>query len=98
MLGREERGDPTVGDLAGQRGVLGTDRRQVDRDPLLHGRDHQLECLARTVGERELERLPTELQPLARQRLAHHRYILARSLELPGEALSVPALGHLRAR
>src|SRR5947208_1858875 len=54
VLGVEQRRDPPVGDLAGERGVLRPDRRQVDRDALLHWRDRQLQWLARAVGERKL--------------------------------------------
>ena len=32
VLGREQRRDPAVGDLAGQARVVGADRREVDRD------------------------------------------------------------------
>ena len=53
MLGREEDRQPAVGDLADELRVLRPDRRDVDRDPLLHRRDHQLERLARPVGERQ---------------------------------------------
>ena len=98
VLGREQRRDPAVGDLAGERGVLGADRGEVDGDPRLHRRDRELERLARTVGERQLERLALELDALARERHAHDLDVLARALELLGEALPVPALGDLRAR
>ena len=98
VLGREEDRQPAVGDLSGQRGVLGPDRRQVDRDPLLDRGDHQLERLARPIGEGQLERLAVELDALARQRHPEHRHVLARALQLVGEALSVPPLGHLRPR
>ena len=96
VLGREQRGDPSVGDLAGERGVLRPNRRQVDGDALLNGGDGQLERLARPVGQRQLERLAVEVDALARQRHANHRDVLARALQLLGEALPVPALGHLR--
>ncbi len=98
VLGREEGRDPAVGDLAGERGVLGADRREVDRDPLLYGGDHQLQRLAGTVRQRQLERLALELDALARERHAHHGDVLARALKLAAEALPVPALGDLRAR
>ena len=57
VLGREQRGNPAVGDLAGQRSVLRADRGEVDGDALLHGSDRQLERLARALGQRQLERL-----------------------------------------
>ena len=57
VLGREQRREPAVGDLGRERRVLRPDRRDVDRDPLLHGRDRELERLARAVGQRQLERL-----------------------------------------
>ena len=97
VLGREQRRDPAVGDLAGQCGVLRADRRQVDRDLLLDGGDRQLQRLAGAVGQRQLERLAVELDALARQRHPHDRDVLARALQLFGEALAVPALGDLRA-
>ena len=96
VLGGEEGGQPAVGDLAGELCVLGPDRRDVDRDPLLHRRDRELQRLARPVGEREGVQLAVELELLARQRLAHDGDVLARALELPGERLAVPALRHLR--
>ena len=40
---------------------------------------------------------PLELDAFARQRHADHRDVLARALQLFGKALSVPALGDLRA-
>ena len=97
VLGREQRRDPAVGDLGGERGVLRPDRREVDRDPLLHRRDRELQRLARPVGQRQLERLALELEALARERHPHHRDVLARARELAAEALAVPALGDLRA-
>src|SRR4051812_20099514 len=97
VLGREEDRDPAVGDLAGELRVLRPDRREVDRDPVLHRRDRQLERLARAVGQRQLEGLAVELEPLAVERLADDRDVLARALDLPAEALAVPALGALRA-
>ena len=57
VLGREQRRDPAVGDLGRQRRVLRPDRREVDRDPLLHRRDRELQRLAGPVGQRQLERL-----------------------------------------
>ena len=36
VLGREDRREPAVGDLGGERRVLRPDRGDVDRDPLLH--------------------------------------------------------------
>ena len=97
VLRGEQRRDPAVGDLAGQRGVLRADRGEVDRDALLDGGDRQLERLAGPVGQRQLERLALELDALARERHAHDGDVLARALQLLGEALSVPALGDLRA-
>ena len=96
VLGREQRRDPAVGDLAGERGVLRADRGEVDRDALLDGGDRQLERLAGPVGQRQLERLAVELDAFARERHAHDRDVLARALQLLGEALPVPALGDLR--
>ena len=63
MLGGEQRRQPAVGDLRRQRRVLRPDRGDVDRDPLLHGRDRQLQRLARPVGQRQLERLAVEDSP-----------------------------------
>src|SRR5207247_9160583 len=65
-----------------QRRVLGPDRRQVDRDPLLDGRDGELERLARAVGEGQLDRLAVELHALALERLPDDRDVLARALQL----------------
>src|SRR3954454_6371787 len=65
VYGREEDRDPAVGDLAGELRVLRPDRREGDRDPFLPRRDRQLERLARPVGQRQLERLSVELEPLA---------------------------------
>src|SRR5881628_1957409 len=96
VLGVEQRRDPAVGDLAGERGVLRPDRRQVDRDALLHWRDRQLQWLARAVGERQLERLALEVDALARERHTNHLDVLARALQLLGEAHAVPALADLR--
>ena len=98
MLGREQRRDPAVGDLARERGVLGADRGEVDRDALLDGGDRELERLAGPVGQRQLEGLAVELDALAGERHAHHGDVLARALQLLGEALPVPALGDLRPR
>ncbi len=95
--GENSVGNPAVGDLAGERGVLRADRGEVDRDPLLHGGDRQLQRLAGPVGQRQLERLAVELDAFARERHAHHGDVLARALQLLGEALPVPALGDLRA-
>src|SRR4051794_3292165 len=98
VLGREEDRDPAVGDLARELRVLRPDRREVDRDAVLHRRDRELQRLTRPVRERKLERLAVELEPLAVERSAHDRDVLARALDLAGEALPGPALGHLRAR
>src|SRR4029079_6092164 len=84
VLGREEDRDPAVGDLARELGVLRPDRREVDRDPVLHRRDRELQRLAGAVGQRQLERLAVELEALAVQRLAHDRHVLARALQLAG--------------
>ena len=61
---------------------FGPDRGDVDRDPLLHRRDRQLQRLARPVRQRQLERLAVELDALARQRHPHDRDVLARALQL----------------
>ena len=97
VLGREQRRDPAVGDLGAERRVLRPDRGQVDRHPLLHRRDRELERLAGPVGQRQLERLALEHDALAGERHPHDRDVLARALELLAEALAVPALGDLRA-
>ena len=96
MLGREQRGDPAVGDLAGKRRVLGADRGEIHGNLLLDGSDRELQSLAGTVGQRQLERLAMELEPFARERLAHDGDVLARALQLLAESLAVPALGDLR--
>ena len=66
----------------GEFGVLGADRREVDRDLLLHGADRELQRLARPVGQRQLERLAVELDAFARERHAHDGDVVARALEL----------------
>src|SRR5262249_32253301 len=96
MLGGEQGGDPAVGDLAGERGVLGPDGGDVDGDALLHGRDRELERLAWTVGGGKLEGLAGEVDTFARERPAEHGDVVARALQLFGEALPVPALCDLR--
>ena len=77
---------------------FGPDRRQVDRDALLHRRDRQLQRLPGAVRQRQLERLAVELDALARERHPHHRDVLARALELLPKRCAVPALRDLRAR
>ena len=62
--------------------VVRADRGEVDRDLLLHRRDRELQRLAGAVGQRQRQRLALELQPLARERLAHDRDVLARALDL----------------
>ena len=96
MLGREQRRDPAVGDLRGQRRVLRPDRRDVDRDALLHRSDRELERLARPVGQRQLQRLAVVAHAFAAQRHPHDLDVLARPLQLAAEALPVPALCDLR--
>jgi hypothetical protein len=97
VLRGEQGRQPAVGDLAREGGVLGADRREVDRDPLLHRGDRELERLARAVGQRQLERLALELDALTRQGHSDDRDVLASALELARETLAVPALGDLRA-
>src|SRR5207302_580902 len=91
VLGREEGGDPAVGDLAGQGGVPGPDGGQVDVDVVLHGLDRELECLAGAVRERELERRARMGQALAAERLANDGDVVPRAVELARETLTVPA-------
>ena len=95
VLGREQRWDPAVGDLTGERRVLRADRGEIDRDVLLYRCDRELESLAGTVGKRQLERLAVELESFASERLANDGDVLAGALKLLGEALSVPTLGDL---
>ena len=56
-----------------------------------------LSALPGPVGQRQLQRLALVDHALARQRHPHDLHVLARPLQLAGEALAVPALGHLRA-
>ena len=97
VLGREQRRDPAVGDLAGERGVLRPDRGEVDRDLLLHGGDGQLERLAETVGEWQLEGLAVELARVRARApcgsTATYSRVRCSCLRKP---LPVPALGDLR--
>ena len=95
VLGAEEGGQPAVGDLARELRVLGPDRGDVDRHPVLHGSDHQLEGLARAVGQRQLVDLTVVDDPLATERHAQDLDVLARAAQLAGERLAVPALGDL---
>ena len=97
VLGREQRRDPAVGDLGRQRRVLRPDGGQEHRDPLLHGRDRQLQRLARAVRQRQLQRLALDTRRARRDSAIRTTVdVLARALELAAEALPVPALGHLR--
>src|SRR4029453_11073666 len=47
--------EPAVGDLAGQLEVLRADRGQVDRYVVADRPDSELQCLARSVGQRQGE-------------------------------------------
>ena len=88
VLGGEEHRDPAVGDLAGELHVVRPDRREVDRDLVLHRLDRQLQRLAGPVGQRQVDRLALVLEPLARERLADDLDVLARALDLLAEALA----------
>ncbi len=97
VLGAEHHRQQAVADLAHQLGVLRSDRREVDRDPLLDRGDRQLEGLAGPVRQRQLDRLAVVLEALARQCLADDLDVLPGPLELLAEPLTVPPLGDLRA-
>ena len=88
VLGREQRRDPAVGDLGRQRRVLRPDRGDVDRDPLLHGRDRELERLARARRAAAAASVSPWYSTRSRaQRHPHDVDVLARALELAAEAL-----------
>src|SRR5262245_26367083 len=99
---REERGDPAVGDLAGERDVLGPDGGQVDGQvgPAVQDRAERLAETRRVgAGVGNLVVLAAELEGLlAPEDRPHHRDVLTRPGERPAEGLAVPALHHLGSR
>jgi hypothetical protein len=97
MFGREEDRLPTVGEFAGQLEILRPDGGQVDRNVLAHRMQHQVQRLARPVGQRQLVRLAAVADPFAGQGQVDDVDVLTGAGQRLGEAHSVPALGHLRA-
>src|SRR5438046_3089382 len=99
---REEHRDPAVGDLGGERDVLGPDRSQVDRQRGAAVQDG-LQRLAEAGGVRSRVRdlvvLAAELERLLPpEDRAHDLDVLARLDEWLAERLDMPALDHLRPR
>src|SRR5438034_236100 len=99
---REEHRDPAVGDLGGERDVLGPDRGQVDRQRGAAVQDG-LQRLAEAGGVRSRVRdlvvLAAELERLLPpEDRAHDLDVLARLDEWLAERLAMPALDHLRPR
>src|SRR5216117_2127387 len=99
---REEHRDPAVGDLGGERDVLGPDRSQVDRQRGAAVQDG-LQRLAEAGGVRSRVRdlvvLAAELERLLPpEDRAHDLDVLARLDEWLAERLAMPGLDHLRPR
>ena len=97
VLGREEDGEPAVGDLAGELEVLRPDRGEVDGQVGARRVIVSAQRLPRAVGQRQREVLSGIRDLLAPQRHADDLDVLPRAGERGGEAHAVPALADLRA-
>ena len=95
--GGEEGGEPAVGDLGGQGGVLRALGGEVDGQVRPQRPEVRLDRLGLRRRQWQGELPSAELErSLAAQHPADDLHVLARALERPVEALPVPALHHLR--
>ena len=97
MLGREEDGEPAVGDLPGEAQVARPDGGEVDGQVGPRRAEGEAQCLAGAVGQRQREVLALVEHLLAPQGHPDDLDVLARPGQGRPEAHAVPPLAHLRA-